>query len=168
MNSGEQPLDLEALYRDHQRMVSRRVRRFVDGQLAEDLTHEVFERAVKHKDAFGGRSSPVTWLYQIATRVCLHHLRDTQKRAALLASWGAPAWSRPSLSADLETRAFLRQVWRQLDEDLAEIGTYHYIDGLSQAEIGSLIGCSRRTVGNRISALRTQVENAAKPTQEAS
>ena len=85
----------------------------------------------------------------------------------MLSTWGAPAWSRPSIAADLETRAFLRQVWRQLDEDLAEIGAYHYIDGLSQAEIASLIGCSRRTVGNRLTALRAQVENAAKPTQEA-
>lgn len=139
-------------------MVLRRVRRFVGGDAAADLMQEVFERAVKHRASFGGRSSPVTWLYQIATRVCLHHIRDSQRRAALLQTWGAPAWSRPSIAADPETRAFLKQVWRLLDDDLVEIGTYHYVDGLTQAEIAEILGCSRRTVGNRLTSLREKVE----------
>ena len=154
-------VDVDALYRDHHRMVMRRVRRFVRGDAAADLLQEVFERAVKYQDGFAGRSSPVPWLYQITTRVCLHHLRDTQKRASLLEFWGAPMWSRPSMTADPETRAFLKQVWRLLDEELSEIGTYHYVDGLTQAEIADLLGCSRRTVGNRLTTLRATVTAAA-------
>jgi RNA polymerase sigma-70 factor (ECF subfamily) len=162
----DMPLDLDRLYRDHHRMVLRRIRRFVPNNDAPDLLQEVFERAVKHGATFEGRSSPVTWLYQIATRVCLHHLRDTQKRASLLEAWGAPAWSRPSIAANPETRAFLSQVWRQLDDDLTEIGAYHYIDGLTQAEIADILGCSRRTVGNRLTELRKRVELAATPGKE--
>jgi RNA polymerase sigma-70 factor (ECF subfamily) len=153
-------VDVDALYRDHHRMVLRRVRRFVRGDAAADLLQEVFERAVKYQDGFAGRSSPVTWLYQITTRVCLHHLRDTQKRASLLEMWGAPVWSRPSIAADPETRAFLGQVWRLLDDDLSEIGTYHYVDGLTQAEIAELLGCSRRTIGNRLTTLRATLTAA--------
>ncbi|NCG19035.1 MAG: sigma-70 family RNA polymerase sigma factor [Rhodobacterales bacterium] len=149
-------------------MVLRRIRRFVPAEVAPDLLQEVFERVVRHSDTFEGRSSPVTWLYQIATRVCLHHLRDTRKRASLLEAWGAPVWSRPSIAADPETRAFLGQVWRQLGDDLTEIGAYHYIDGLTQAEIAEILGCSRRTVGNRLTELRKRVEMASIPGGEIS
>ena len=65
------------------------------------------------------------------------------------------------MTADPETRAFLKQVWRLLDEELSEIGTYHYVDGLTQAEIADLLGCSRRTVGNRLTTLRATVTAAA-------
>jgi len=147
-------------------MVLRRVRRFVDDEESADLVQRVFERALQRGDAFEGRSSPVTWLYQVATRVCLHHLRDTRRRAALLETWGTPQWSRPSIAADPETRAFLGQVWRLLDADLLEIGAYHYVDGLTQAEIAQIIGCSRRTVGNRLAEIRSRVERAAMPGRE--
>ena len=157
---------MDALYRDHHRMVRRRIRRFVHGERADDLVQEVFERAVRHHVDFQGRSSHVTWLYQIATRTCLHHLRDSKRRTELLETWGAPAWSRPSVAADPETRAFLGEVWRLLDDDLLEIGTYHFIDGLTQAAIAEVLGVSRRTVGNRLSALRQQVEAAAVPRGE--
>lgn len=154
-------IDVEALYREHQRMVSRRVRRFVGPDDVDDLVHQVFERALRHQDSFAGRSSPVTWLYQIATRVCLHHLRDSRNRAALLETWGAPAWSRPSITADPETKAFLGQVWKQLDAELVEIGTYHFVDGLTQAEIAEIVGVSRRTIGNRLAELRAVIRQAA-------
>ena len=156
-------LDVDALYRDHHGMVRRRVRRLVGEAECADLIQEVFERAHRHRERFGGRSSAVTWLYQIATRVCLHHLRNTRTRQGLLQTYGTPVWSRPSLSADPETRAFLGQVWERLSDELTEIATYHYVDGLSQAEISEILGCSRRTVGNRLNTLREQVQREAQP-----
>lgn len=153
-------LDLDALYRSHRGVVRRRVTRFVGQERAPELVQEVFERAVKHRDSFRGQSSPVTWLYQIATRVCLNHLRDTARREELLEHWGTPPWGRPSLLADAETRCFTRQVWRNLPEELLEIGAYHYIDGLTQAEIAEVLGVSRRTVGNRLQSLRMQLTDA--------
>ncbi len=161
-------IDMDALYRDHHRMVLRRIRRFVHGDRANDLLQEVFERAVRHQADFEGRSSHVTWLYQIATRTCLHHLRDSKRRTELLETWGSPPWSRPHAAADPETRTFLAQVWRLLDDEQLEIGTYHFVDGLSQAEIADLLGVSRRTVGNRLSALREQVQAASVPRGEGS
>ena len=157
MSSG---LDLDALYRSHRRMVRRRVLRFVDAQRAPELVQEVFERAVMHQDTFQGRSSPVSWLYQIATRVCLNHLRDTTRRHALLEHWGTPPWGRPSLGADAETACFTAEVWRALPEELLEIGAYHYVDGLTQQEIADMLGVSRRTVGNRLEQLRAAVAQA--------
>ena len=152
--------DFDQLYRRYRGVVARRVGRFVDAERAEELVQEVFERAVRHQDGFRGRSSTVTWLYQIATRVSLNHLRDTQRRTELLEHWGTPPWGRPSMGADQETLIFARHVWATLDPELLEIGAYHFIDGLTQDEIAALIGVSRRTVGHRLQSLREDIRRA--------
>ncbi len=159
-------LDLDALYRHHKRMVVRGGLRLVSTDDAPELVAQVFRRAVEYQHTFRGDSSPVTWLYQITSRVCLHHLRDRDRRNRLVETWGMPLWSRPSPLPSTESRVFLAELWRILDEDLAEIGTYHYIDGLTHAEIALLLGCSRRTVGNRLAALRARVRDAASPSRE--
>ena len=47
---------------------------------ADDAVQETMVRAWRHLDAFEGRSSLRTWLYRIATRVCLDALSDRQRR----------------------------------------------------------------------------------------
>ncbi|MDP8960016.1 MAG: sigma-70 family RNA polymerase sigma factor, partial [Actinomycetota bacterium] len=48
---------------------------------AEDAVQETFTRAWRAADGFGGRSSLRTWLYRIATNVCIDALRSRQRRA---------------------------------------------------------------------------------------
>ncbi|MDP8971098.1 MAG: sigma-70 family RNA polymerase sigma factor, partial [Actinomycetota bacterium] len=48
---------------------------------AEDAVQETFTRAWRAADGFGGRSSLSTWLYRIATNVCIDALRSRQRRA---------------------------------------------------------------------------------------
>ncbi len=43
--------------------------------VAEDAVQETFERAWRGRERFEGRASPRTWLYRIATNVCLDHLK---------------------------------------------------------------------------------------------
>lgn len=158
----DSPIDLEQLYRQHHRMVRRRVRRLVGDSEADELVQQAFEQAVRKQHTFRGDSSPVTWLYQIATRTCLHHIRDTTRRGRLINTLGHPAWSRPVQAPSAETITFISEVWRKLDAELCEVGTYHYVDGLTQAEIAQLLGCSRRTVGNRLAELRLTIAEMAK------
>src|SRR3954452_14377407 len=47
---------------------------------AEDLVQETFLRAWKAAGSFEGRSSVRTWLYRIATNVCLTHLEGRPRR----------------------------------------------------------------------------------------
>src|SRR3989337_507547 len=47
---------------------------------AEDLVQETFLRAWKARASFQGRSSVRTWLYRIATNVCLTNLENKPRR----------------------------------------------------------------------------------------
>src|SRR3954470_6505964 len=58
-------------------------------QEAEDLVQETFLRAWKAADRFEGRSSVRTWLYRIATNVCLTNLENRPRRP-LPAGLGTP------------------------------------------------------------------------------
>src|ERR1700731_2592364 len=49
---------------------------------ADDAVQEAMVRAWKGIDSFEGRSSMRSWLYRIATNVCLDMLRSSQRRAS--------------------------------------------------------------------------------------
>lgn len=47
---------------------------------AEDAVQDAFVRAWRNRDRFEGRASPASWLYRIATNVCLDMLKGRQRR----------------------------------------------------------------------------------------
>jgi len=66
---------------------------------AEDAVQETMLRAWRAADKFEGRSSVRSWLYRIATNVCLDQLRGSQRRARPMEL--GP--SRPPVPSSLET-----------------------------------------------------------------
>ena len=71
---------------------------------AEDLVQETYVRAWRAFDRFEGRSSVRTWLYRIATNVCLTYLNGRIRRP-LPSGLGAP-----STDASAETHPVLGDV----------------------------------------------------------
>ncbi len=47
---------------------------------AEDAVQETFTRAWRSRDSFEGRSAMRSWLYRIATNVCLDTLKSKDRR----------------------------------------------------------------------------------------
>ncbi|SIN38769.1 sigma-70 family RNA polymerase sigma factor [Micromonospora cremea] len=69
---------------------------------AEDAVQETLLRAWRGWDGFDGRSSPRTWLYRIATNVCLDLLRGRRRRA-LPMDFGDPSSPVATAVGDPET-----------------------------------------------------------------
>ena len=51
---------------------------------AEDLLQEIFLAAHRKLDTFRGESALGTWLYRLATNLCLDHLRSRAARTSQL------------------------------------------------------------------------------------
>jgi RNA polymerase sigma-70 factor, ECF subfamily len=65
------PAALAALYEAHSRAIYYLALRFLgDAQKAEDATHDVFLKALRHLHQFRGQASARTWLYRIAINHC--------------------------------------------------------------------------------------------------
>jgi RNA polymerase sigma-70 factor (ECF subfamily) len=76
------PDSLERQLEDHRRELTGYCYRMLGSSFeAEDAVQDTMVRAWRGIDAFEGRSSLRSWLYRIATNVCLDMLRGPQRRA---------------------------------------------------------------------------------------
>lgn len=159
--TGSPSVDFGQLYRRCAPVVLRRVRQFVSPGDAEEVMHEVFVRAMEKLDTFDGKSSAVTWLYRIATNHCLNRVRNEGRRRQLLDTHAGDVPGYRRQAPVQEASVFLGQLWRSVDEELAQIGTYYYVDGMTHDEIARVMNCSPRTVGNRLGKLMREAKAAA-------
>lgn len=144
--------DIEDLYTSFGGLVRARVRRFYNGDDADDVVSEVFMRVIEKIDTFRGESSPSTWLYQLTTRHCLNRLRDQNRRRELLDET-PPGWGGAVTRADQEAHTLLRQILGHVDEETATIAVYYHLDRMTRDDVAALVGVSSRTVGYRLEAL---------------
>jgi RNA polymerase sigma-70 factor (ECF subfamily) len=117
---------------------------------------EVFLRVLESPDQFRGWSSASTYLFGVATHLCLNRIRN---RAARDERWQTRVsdalHSRPTDLADgAEARELAVAILREVDEKTAAMAVYHFVDGLTQGEISELVGLSRVTVNQRLRSFR--------------
>jgi len=145
---------IDALYRRYGAVVYRRARALLgDEDRAWDVVHEIFMQMMGDgAAAFRRESAPTTWLYRVTTNRCLNILRDSGRRARRL-EVKLPALSLDGAERDappIEGRIAIRQLARHIESELCELAVYAYVDGLTQEEIGEMVGLSRKTVGQRL------------------
>src|SRR6202034_2139655 len=75
------PLDLSDLEPFRRELTGYCYRMLGSGFEAEDAVQETMLRAWRHAEGFEGRSSIRSWLYRIATNVCIDMHRQVQRRA---------------------------------------------------------------------------------------
>ena len=104
--------DLERRLEAHRRELTAYCYRMLgSGFEAEDAVQETMVRAWKASDAFEGRSSFRSWLYRIATNVCLDMLRGPQRRAR------AMDMGPPTTTAEAKLDTLPEHAWIQPIED---------------------------------------------------
>src|SRR5579871_2208027 len=132
---------------------------------AEDLTQETFVRAYLSIHSFQSRASLNTWLFRIATNLCIDYSRKQKKTQGLTTSLSQESDEneeeaqrdipdvafdpqRLLLNKELGTRLDL--ALRELPEKLRTVVLLYDIEGLTYEEIAAIAGCPLGTVKSRL------------------
>src|SRR6185369_5930377 len=101
-----------------------------------------------------------TWLYRITTNLCLNRIRDNRRRRERLAEAADDGRQpmAPTAAPTPEARTTLRGVLAKVDDELAQVAIYYYVDDMDQAEIATVLGVSRRTIGYRLDRFREEAQ----------
>lgn len=112
---------------------------------AEDLTAKVFHRAMAHIDTYVDRGLPFqAWLYRIAHNLVANWHRDQGRRKIIalddyvgqsLQSEAPDRWTE-----EQEEQRQLMEAVRRLPEDRQQLLLLKFIEQLSNAEIGEIMG----------------------------
>ncbi len=147
---------------DFQRLVDaygpgiyRYVKRMIGEAMAEDITQDVFMRALtaERKPEPGAEKS---WLYAIASNLCIDHLRSSDYDRKRKSRWvinSAPS-SRPpeELLAEFEDRERLNRAMEQLPPKQKEVLMLKVESGFTFAEVAKILQEPPDTVASRMYA----------------
>ncbi len=143
----------EALYRSSRDDVYAYVAGLLrDNPAAEDVTALAFERAYRKRRSFDRRrGSRRGWLFGIARNAALDELRRRRRSAELLSDPADADAPDPAAEAEVSVRrAALREAMGGLDARERELIALKFFAGLSNAEIGEVIGASTSNAGTRL------------------
>ncbi|MFF0558570.1 sigma-70 family RNA polymerase sigma factor [Streptomyces sp. NPDC004266] len=150
-------LFVRALHRDVWRYVAYLS---ADRQAADDLTQEVFLRAIAALPRFQGRSSARTWLLSIARRTVVDSLRHAAARPRLSdrEDWQAEAeHTQPLGLPGFEDGVALAELLDSIPAERRDAFVLTQLLGLPYAEAADAIGCPVGTVRSRVARARTSL-----------
>lgn len=138
--------------------------RLGDGPDAEDVTSEVFERALRYRESYdASRGEPLPWLLGIARR-CVEDARHRPPAAAIA---DTPEGVSPEdLEGDALERLTVAAAMELLDERAQDLVALRYGADLSARQIGALLGLKTNAVEvalhRTLQRLRTELDAARK------
>ncbi|MER5416701.1 sigma-70 family RNA polymerase sigma factor [Streptomyces virginiae] len=148
---------VRALHRDVWRYVAYLS---ADTQAADDLTQDVFLRALASLPRFEGRSSARTWLLSIARRTVVDSLRHAAARPRLSdrCDWQTAAeQTQPYDVPGFEDGIALAELLAVIPSERREALVLTQLLGLSYAEAATAVGCPIGTVRSRVARARTSL-----------
>ena len=133
-----------------------------DRAAAEDVAAQAFERAYRKRRGYRpAKGSPEAWIFGIARNAALDELRRRKRRAALEtdpADLGAPA---PEEHAEFRLRReAVRAALAELSGQERDLVALKFAGGLSNAEIGAVLGLSESNAGTRLHRTITKLREA--------
>ena len=131
--------------------------RLGDRAEADDLTQEVYLRALPALARFRGDASARTWLLQIARHVCADHVRRSTRRRALVTRLAQRASEADLVEAPQTGDVELDEaIWR-LSADRREAFVLTQVTGLSYADAAEVCGVPIGTIRSRVARARADL-----------
>ena len=146
---------MEDLYERHGRALLRKAERILQSKAdAQDMVHALFLDLLQK-----GLEPDLPYLYRAVTNRCLGFMRDESNRTRLLEAHD------DALRGPVRTRCdehvigmdMLVKLAAALDEQTLEIVFYRYFDDMTQEEVATMLGISRKTVGKKLDDVRAVV-----------
>lgn len=141
-----------------------------DKEDAYDMAQETFVKAFVSVKSFGGQSSFKTWLFKIATNVCLDFLRKKKRRPNVLSLTAvgedanavmcdvADTESSPDTIAESnELKDIILKAIGSLDAEYRAAIALRELEGMDYKSISKILGVSLGTVKSRINRARLQL-----------
>jgi len=162
----------DQLFSRHTRSIVNFAYRFVrDRQIAEELAQEVFLRVYEAAAGYRPRAKFTTWLYRIATNVCLNEIRKPHFRAAhqpVSEEELPPGVFENSDSPDrsLECRAVsqaLKEALEKIPEKQRIAFVLNKYEELSYAEVAEIMKTSEKAIKSLIHRAREALAERLRP-----
>lgn len=153
----------EELYRLHAgRLYSVALRIVGNPADAEDLLQEIFLAAHRKLETFRGESALGTWLYRLATNLCLDHLRSRSGRSrqvtdALDDEAGLRDVSSGTLAEQTVTKMDLERALARLPEGCRAAFVLHDVEGLEHREVAEVLGVAEGTSKSQVHKARMKL-----------
>ncbi len=148
-------------YERYGRALLRKAERIVGNREdARDILQALFVDLYQRSDM----PMDLPYLYRAVTNRCLSFVRDETNRARLLERHDTALGPSPRTACDEHVigHDLLHKLVRELDVGESEVLAYRFLDDMTQDEIATLLGLSRKTIGKRLDRIRDAVRKVAR------
>ena len=134
-----------------------------------DVSQDVFLRVYRSIDTFKGQSKFSTWLYQIATNICIDHCRKASRKKEISMTvtddtgeeteldFADNSYTPEQVIEQEELKEELNRCIGKLGDEHRLILTLRDIEGLSYQEIGTILQMEQGTVKSRLFRAREKL-----------
>jgi RNA polymerase sigma-70 factor, ECF subfamily len=156
-----EPGAFEELYRRHAPRLFGLTCRLVGPNEAEDLLQEVFLAAHRKMPLYKGEASLGTWLFRLATNLCLDYLRSKRARLTMLTDTmdeepGAPKAASGAILGAVE-RLDLERAIAQLPGGARAVFVLHDVEGCEHRDVAHHLGITEGTSKSQLHKARMRL-----------
>jgi RNA polymerase sigma-70 factor, ECF subfamily len=123
---------------------------YFNRSLAEDLTSEVFIKALAHYDGFDHNGSFQAWIYTIARNHFINYCRQAGREVSLESAFQIKDNYLNRINAGIELEKVFAYI-NELSDNHRDVLLFKFVDGLSNKEIADLLNKEEGAVRTQIS-----------------